>query len=331
MSLLRRIGIAALLVIAVGIAITYLNSQQLPPAPVAFASGNGRIEAIEVNIAAKQAGRIQTIQVREGDDVSVGQVVATMDTSALTADLRQARAQLDQARYTHETARATVAREQSQLALAEKQIERSKQLIQKGFLSPQKLDTDQSARDSAAAALRAAQSQLQQTGAAIDAAQARVDRIRADIQDASLVSPINGRVLYRLVQPGEVVSPGGNVLTLLDLTDVTMTIFLPTAEAGRVSLGAEARIVLDIRQDISIPATVSFVSPEAQFTPKTVETKSEREKLMFRVKIKIPESLLRAHAKQVKTGLPGVGHVQLDSNMPWPASIPPLISTRTSK
>ncbi|HEY9193529.1 MAG TPA: HlyD family efflux transporter periplasmic adaptor subunit, partial [Methyloversatilis sp.] len=132
-------------------------------------------------------------------------------------------------------------------------------------------------------------------------------------------------VLYRLAEPGEVLAAGGKVVTLLDITDVYMTLFLPTSQAGRVAIGSEARIVLDVRPDISIPATVSFVSPEAQFTPKSVETRTEREKLMFRVRVKIAPDLLRAYAKQVKTGLPGVAWVRLDADSPWPATMPPLI------
>lgn len=331
MALVRRLVLAALIIAAAGIAATFWYSQRHAPAPIAFASGNGRIEAIEVNIATRQSGRIREILVREGDDVSQGQVVAKMDTAALSADLRQAQAQLEQVQHNQETVRANVSQEQSRLSLAEKQVQRSEQLVQKGYISPQKLDTDRSAKDSAIASLNAAKSQLQEAHDAIVAAQARIERIRADIQDATLVSPINGRVLYRLVQPGEVLSAGGNALTLLDLTDVYMTIFLPTSQAGRVGVGTEARIVLDIRQDISIPAAVSFVSPEAQFTPKSVETKSEREKLMFRVKIKIPQDLLKTYARQVKTGLPGVGYVRLDSKTPWPNSIPPLLGQPTEK
>ena len=110
-----------------------------------------------------------------------------------------------------------------------------------------------------------------------------------------------------------------------------MTIFLPTSQAGRVAIGSEARIVLDVRPDISIPATVSFVSPQAQFTPKSVETQTEREKLMFRVRVKIAPELLKAYAKQVKTGLPGVAWVRLDATAPWPATLPPLIGTPAPK
>ena len=331
MTINRRLGLIVLAVVVTAVLLGVWYTQKKPPATLSFASGNGRIEAIEVNIATKQSGRLKEILVREGDDVSEGQVIARMDTASLSADLRQAQAQLDQAKHNQDTVRATIAQEQSKLSLAEKQVERSEQLVKKGFVSPQKIDIDRTARDSAAASLRAAKFQLEEAAAAINAAQARVDRIYADIQDASLSSPISGRVLYRLVQPGEVLSAGGNVVTLVDLTDVYMTIFLPTSQVGRVALGSEARIVLDVRKDISIPASVTFISPEAQFTPKTVETASEREKLMFRVKITIPKALLKDHAKQVKTGLPGVGYVRLDPNAAWPDSIPPLVGQQAGK
>ena len=107
-----------------------------------------------------------------------------------------------------------------------------------------------------------------------------------------LKSPIAGRVLYRLAEPGEVLAAGGKVLTVLELTDVYMTIFLPTALAGRIAVGSEARIVLDAVPQYVIPATISFVAARAQFTPKDVETRTEREKLMFRIKVRIDPELL---------------------------------------
>ena len=102
-----------------------------------------------------------------------------------------------------------------------------------------------------------------------------------------------------------------------------MTVFLPTEEAGRLPLGTEARIVLDALPDYVIPATVTFVSPQAQFTPKQVETRSERDRLMFRVKLRIDADLLRRHAEQVRTGLPGIGYVRLSPDTPWPAWLQP--------
>ena len=142
--------------------------------------------------------------------------------------------------------------------------------------------------------------------------------VAGDRADTILKSPRNGRVEYRLVEPGEVIPAGGNVVTLLDVLDVYMTFFLPTSEAGKVAVGADARIILDVRRDLPIPAKVSFVSPIAQFTPKEVETRSEREKLMFRVRVRIDPELLKPFADRVKTGLPGVGYVKLNTSAQWP-------------
>ncbi len=352
----------AVFIVAAGILATGIFSWRHFHKPVVIdqiASGNGRIEATEVNVSTKQSGRLKDVLVREGDDVKAGQIVAQMDTATLEANLHQAEAQIRQARHSISIAAAGVSQRQnekaatsalveqreSQLSLAEKDMQRTQQLIDKGFVSPQKLDVDRNNRQTAAAATSAAKSQLMeaqsavnaakagvmQAQSAVDAAEAGAEKIREDIRDSALVSPINGRVLYRLVEPGEVMGVGGNVLTLLDITDVYMTIFLPTTVAGRVSIGANARIVLDVRPDISIPAKVTFVSPEAQFTPKSVETHTEREKLMFRIKVKIPRDLLIAYAKRVKTGLPGVAYVQLDPNAPWPDTVPPLVTNQNAR
>ena len=116
-------------------------------------------------------------------------------------------------------------------------------------------------------------------------------------------------------------SAGARVLTLLDLTDVVMTVYLPTGAAGRLSYGAEARLVLDAAPEYVIPASVSFVAGEAQFTPKYVETEEERENLMFRVKLRIPPEILADYQDVVKTGVPGLAHVRVDPGAEWPASL----------
>ena len=152
----------------------------------------------------------------------------------------------------------------------------------------------------------------------MEAQQAMIDRIQADMNDSELKAPRDGRVQYRVAQPGEVLNPGGIVLNLLDVGDVRMMFFLPTAEAGRVALGSEVRLVLDAAPQYVIPAKVSFVADVAQFTPKTVETAEERQKLMFRVKAKIAPELLQQYIRSVKTGLPGMAYVRLDEKAPWP-------------
>ena len=173
----------------------------------------------------------------------------------------------------------------------------------------------------AEAAIGFATAQVVAAESEVEAVQATIERIQADIDDSTLRAPRRGRVQYRVAQPGEVVNAGGAVLNLVDLGDVYMTFFLPTVQAGRVALGAEARIVLDAAPQYVIPAEISFVADVAQFTPKTVETAEERQKLMFRLKAQIPPELLERHVRDVKTGLPGVAYVRLDAAAAWPPDL----------
>ena len=316
---------------------------------VGIVSGNGRIEAVEIDVAARTAGRLKEIPVHEGEFVTAGQVVAVMDSEVLGAQRRQAEAQLQQGQTAVATARSQLAQRESEKAAAQaavsqrevelnaarQQLSRSKTLAEKGFLSAQAVDDVKARADSAQAAVRVAQAQVAAAEAAISsarsqvagaqssaaAAQANIERIQAEIDDSTLKAPRDGRIQYIVARPGEVVAAGGRVLNLLDLGDVYMTFFLPTAAAGRIALGAEARLVLDAAPQYVIPASVSFVAAEAQFTPKTVETASEREKLMFRLRARIAPDLLKKHMAQVKTGLPGVAYVRLDPNAEWPAHL----------
>jgi HlyD family secretion protein len=97
-----------------------------------------------------------------------------------------------------------------------------------------------------------------------------------------------------------------------------MTVFLPAAVAGKLDMGSEARIILDPAPDYVVPAKVSFVAADAQFTPKTVETKEEREKLMFRVKLQLDAEVLKQYSRRVKTGVRGIGVVRTNTATPWP-------------
>jgi HlyD family secretion protein len=128
-------------------------------------------------------------------------------------------------------------------------------------------------------------------------------------------------VQYRVSNVGEVLPAGGKVLTMIDISSVYMDIYLPTSEAGRAKIGTDARIVLDAYPKTVIPAKVSFVATKSQFTPKTVETQTERERLMFRIRVRIDPALLRAHAEAVRTGLPGVAYLRLDPSVEWPARL----------
>ena len=309
------VGLLAIAAVVAG----YLWRRSLPPPlPPGFAVSNGRLEAIHIDIATKLAGRIEAVLVREGDFVETGQVVARMDTSVLRAQLREAQAQLAKARTAVGTANAVVSQRSSELALADTVLKRSEQLVQGGFISPQKLDTDRSQLQVAIATVSAARSQAAEARTAVSAAEATIERIGADIDDSVLRAPTAGRVQYRLAEPGEVLAGGGRVVTLLDLAEVYMTVFLPETTAGKLAVGAEARLVFDAAPQYVVPAYVAFVAAEAQFTPKTVETATERQKLVFRVKAQIEPELLRKYWARVKAGMPGVAYVRVDPAARWP-------------
>jgi HlyD family secretion protein len=253
--------------------------------------------------------------------VEEGQLLAQMDAAVLRAQLAEAEAAAQRAQADREVAAATATQRQNEHELAMRERDRAQQLAKQGVIEKSKLDSYVTAEQTAKARLDAAKAQVASAEAAIQSAAATIEKFKAEIADTVLKSPRAGRVEYRLVEPGEVIPAGGKVVTLLDLLDVYMTFFLPTDQAGKVPIGGDARIVLDALPEAPIPAKVSFVSPVAQFTPKEVETRSEREKLMFRVKVRIDPELLKPHAARVKTGVPGVGYVRLDDSAQWPENL----------
>ncbi|HPB23411.1 MAG TPA: HlyD family efflux transporter periplasmic adaptor subunit [Novosphingobium sp.] len=320
--------------------------------PEGIVAGNGRIEAIETDVAAKAPGRLLELLVDEGQTVAAGQLIARIDAANLQAQKSEAEARLQQALNAISTAEAQVAQRQSERAAAfavvrqreaelnaaRKRFVRSETLAQEGATSVQERDDDRARVEGVAAAVEAARAQLAAVEAAIgaarsqvigarsnvDAARATIARLDVEIRDSNLVAPRAGRVQYRIAQPGEVIGAGGRVVNLVSLTDVDMIFFLPEALAGRVALGSEVRVVLDAAPDDVIPAKVTFVADVAQFTPKSVETESEREKLMFRVKARIDPAFLARHPRQVKSGLPGMAYVRLDPKTPWPDNLATL-------
>jgi HlyD family secretion protein len=207
---------------------------------------------------------------------------------------------------------------ETELALAQKEYKRSLALGKRGYTPKEKVDQRRAALATAQAGVRSANAGILRAKAGVAAAKARVKRLKENLKEYILVAPRNGRIQYRLAQPGEIVGTGGKVLTLTDLSDVYMTIFLPTKDIGKLEIGAEARIVPDAAAQYVIPAHVSFVASDAQFTPKYVETRNEREKLMFRVKVRLPQDILKRYAKRVKAGITGMAYVRLSPDVPWP-------------
>lgn len=319
-KILRWVAIVVAGLALIGGGFWYASHRSSSGLPEGFASGNGRIEANQIDLSTRLGGRVASIRVLEGDLVRPGDVIAVMDTSEIDALLNSAKADAARAESQVNEVRALIHQREADLDLARIEFQRTGQLAQRGVQSQAVADRAQATLAAAEAALEAATAQLATAERGVDAARALVARYQTQIADATITAPVFGRILYRLAQPGEVLAAGGRVATMIDLTQVYMEIFLPAADTIHTPIGAEARIRLD-SIDYAIPAYVSFVSPEAQFTPRTVETQEERADLMFRIRVRVPEELVRAYIDHVRTGLRGVATVRLSGNdaAPWPA------------
>jgi HlyD family secretion protein len=314
----RAFFILVLLVIGgAGAGIYWLKFSQ-PALPPGIVFGNGRLEADEINIDTKYAGRIAELFVDEGDMVKAGQVLARMDTRDLAASLKKAQAQVNQAQRAVDEANSNVSQQESQVLLAQQEFDRATYLVQKGFQTKEVLDQRQQQLNGATALLNAARTRVIELEHALEAAKHDVELYTVEIEDNTLVAPRDGRIQYRVANVGEVLPAGGHVFAMLDTSNVYMDIYLPTTQAGQVKFAADARIVLDAYPKVAIPAKVVFIASQAQFTPKTVETQSEREKLMFRIRAQIDPDRLRTRAERVRSGLPGVAYVLIDPTTKWP-------------
>lgn len=313
-----HIALAALIVILVAFFATEKLNHQNSKLPAGIVQANGRIEAEQIDISSKIAGRVKKVFATEGELVSENQILAILDTAELDATLARMQAEVARAEESVLEGQAQLKQANNRVELAKKELARIEPLVESGGVSRRNYDLRKNELQNSLAAETAAIAHLHTLEKSTLAAKAQVDLIQSQIDDCTLRAPARGRVLYRLAENAEVVGPGVPLLTIVDLSDIYMEVYLPASSAARLAIGAEARLKLDILPEYTIPAKVVFVSPEAQFTPKQVETKSDRENLMFRVKLRVPRELVEQHIERVKTGVRGDAYVQIDDVTAWP-------------
>ena len=290
-----------------------------------FYSGNGRLEATEVYVSSKLAGRIDKVYVDEGDLVRKGDKLVQMDTDTLEAQKAATLAQIKVREGELAMAKAAVNQKQSVFEGAEKEFNRQSALVASKAVAERSFDEAETRYKSTLSDLEYAKANVLAAEGRVDEAKAELQRIESNIDDSLLTARYDGRIQYLLAHEGEVLAAGGRAMNQVNLTDAYMTFFLPTNIVGKVRLGAEVKLIFDAAPDYPINASITFIDPVAQFTPKSVETKIEREKLMFRVKAHINAEKLRQYISNVKTGLPGVAWVKLDPEADWkeaPVKIP---------
>lgn len=294
------------------------HSEALPPYIV---QTNGRLEFARIDVAVKYPGRIVELDVREGDRAAAGQILAREDSAELNAQLGGARAQRAQTEDAIAQAQAQVEAHLSSQALARLEVAQTDGLHEKRLVSDVELQRRHLALNAETAGVAVTTAAVAQARDALHLAEADISRLEVVLDETTIRAPIAGRIEYKIVEIGAVLPAGGRIATLLDTTDAYMTVFVGSTVAAKLAIGDEARIVLDGLEDHPLPALVSFISPEAQFTPKYVETASERDTLVYRIKLQIPKAIAAQYDGQLRAGATGNGYLRIQARAAWPAAL----------
>jgi HlyD family secretion protein len=330
----RIVVVAIVLAAALGAAFAFRD--RLPgrlggaPPPTGLAA-SGTVEATEAQLGFAVAGRIEEIAVREGDPVEAGRDLARLDRSEMLARRDEAQSRIDSARAllrelelgsrNEEVAQARAARDAAsdRLEDAERDVERSRRLHQGGAIPKEALDKAELAVELARKELERAEEQLRllEAGprreridaqrAALDQAEASLRAVDAALDYMTLEAPFDGLVTVRHREPGEAVSPGAAVLTVMNPSDRWVRIYIREDRIGAVRVGASAEIRCDTFPEKSYAGEVRFIASEAEFTPKNVQTTEERVRLVYAVEVRITSD----PSGDLKPGMPA--DVRLDA------------------
>ena len=316
-----RWGLLALFIVLLAAVVLWWRYGRGERWPAEIAHANGRLEMARVDLAVKYGGRVIELPVHEGDVLAAGAIVARQDDAELRAQLEAATAARARAADAAQRAQAETNARIARQRLARLEWSETTKLFNEGQVSAVERDRRRIALDGEQAGVDAARAALGEARATVAESDAQVTRLKAVLAETTVLAPLAGRVEYRVVEIGTVLPPGGRVVSLLNPDDIYFTVFLPAPQAGRLAIGAPARIVLDAFPGEVIPARIGYVASEAQFTPKYVETEGERAKLMYRIKLQLPVEVARKLAARLKAGMTGDGYVRLDPAKPWPATL----------
>jgi len=281
---------------------------------------SGTLEATEVRVSAKVPGQIQQVHFQEGQQVTSGDTLVTLDRSTLELQWKQAQAgvEIAEAQYAlllkgaraEDLRMAEEALRQAEASnkMASEDYMRMKELLATNTVTQRQFDEAESRYTVAAAQLNSAKQNLQKlqrfarpeelaaARARLNQAKAAADLLRKHLSDATIVAPVSGTVTQRPLEEGELIGLGAVVATIARLERLDLMIYVNEKELGKVRLGGEADVVIDTYPDRAFPGKVIYISPIAEFTPKNVQTKEDRTKLVFGVKLEVEniEGILKA-------------------------------------
>jgi HlyD family secretion protein len=253
---------------------------------------SGTIEAYEVQVASKVAARVLAVRCEEGQTVKAGDTLLVLDETDYRNAALAAQAQL-------QAAEANVSAMQSRAALADSSLARMRRLFATGNLTRQEWDQVQTEAKAAEDALAAA-------GTAVQAAQAQANVAQTRLSDCAITAPVSGTVSTVAFRQGETVAPGSTPVTIIDLDQTWLTVYLAERLVGRVRLGDSCRVRIDSYPKRNFKGTLSFIADQAEFTPKDIQTKEERINQVYRLKIILPNS-----DRSLKPGMPADAYLSL--------------------
>jgi len=331
---MKRILLIVIIAVIIGGLLYYLLARNKKEGND-FIKVSGNIETTEVNVGFKIPGRIVNLSVQEGDWVDHGKIVAKLDDEDLRHRIELAQATLNSAQAKLSKllagsrpeelreAEAVLYQAKSDLENKQAHYERMKPLFERGVIPKETLDNAEAGYKIAKASFQKATEnyQLVKEGPRkedIEDAKAQVEQARASLKLAEtqlnytvLYSPLSGVVLVKSSEMGEVVNPGTSVLTLADLENVWLKAYIPEMDLSKVKWGQEVIVTTDIRPKKEYKGKISFISSQAEFTPKSIQTEKERVTLVYRIKVDIPNP-----DRELKPGMPADGKIQLTSSTP---------------
>lgn len=268
-------------------------------------TGSGTLEATEITISSESNGQMLDLLVKEGDEVNVGEVIAVVDTEKLALQKEQTKAGLAELDYHILTAREGISLAEEQHENINKKYKRIKKLFEENSVPQQQLDDIETQFNLSKVQLTSAKSTLQAAQMKKKQIEVKLKLVESQIKDATIVSPVSGIVINKFIEKGENVALGSPIVTIADLTQLWIKLYVTAPELGFIQLGESVEIMVDSFPEKRFSGKVIWISSQAEFTPKNIQTKEARADLVYAVKIEISNQDLL-----LKIGMPADIFVQ---------------------
>ncbi len=287
--------------IAIGAWLAYTQFVRVEPLPEGLIQSNGRIEGDTVTVSSKYAGRIAEIFFEEGYAVHSGDIVATLEALEINAKVRQAEQAMEVVVHEREAARR-------QSEQAQRDATRFQALFADGTATAHEAEQ-------AMLAYEVALEQLTGITAKLKRAVAAFDETTIVRDDLTLTAPADGIITNRLHEPGVVIAAGTPVVTIVNLDQLHLKVYIPEIQIGKLRRGLPARIYTDAFPETPYEATVGYIASRAEFTPKEVQTQDERVKLVYAVKLDVTAN----PDHQLTPGIPADAVIRWNESVAWSA------------